>query len=157
MQKHKGMMRFPPMKRGPQCEMPLASHRKTTAELPSFDGAYTDVVPAIEVNLPTAPYLEMPTVFYRRGSYYSGCSKQHFPKKSGVYICVDDDGRCKYVGKAGNLAKRLNAHNKIDTGDYVAWMVIPADEIDFVEAYFIGLLRPYGNFGMIAPNFQDRY
>jgi len=145
-----GPIKFPQMiRKSPQ--MPLVPARRATAELPSYNGTYIDVVPTIELELPTATVPAVPTVFYRRGRYaHNGCSRQHFPSESGVYICVDDDGRCKYVGQATNLKNRLNTHDKINNGDYIAWILVPQSELDFIEAYFIGLLRPYGNFGMLA-------
>lgn len=76
-------------------------------------------------------------------------TKEDMPLRPGVYVIVDANHKCKYVGQAKNLRRRLTAqqHSNIDrSSDLVSWVELHKDELLLAESYLIGMLRPYANF-----------
>ena len=53
-----------------------------------------------------------------------------------------------YVGQARNLRNRYFArrHHAIMDGDTVSWLLFPEAELNWAEAFYIGVLRPARNF-----------
>lgn len=96
-------------------------------------------------------YPPPPSVFYARWQ----CTSQHHPDGPGVYFALDRKGVCKYIGKAKSLKRRLQGHERIDcVYDFIAWIEFPIELVDYAEAYYIGLLRPYANFNGKCPKFN---
>jgi len=74
------------------------------------------------------------------------------PDASGVYfVWTHMDGVVAYVGQSINLKSRATlSHERIKAGDALSWLTRPAYELDFVEAFYIGVCRPIRNFGKSA-------
>ena len=69
------------------------------------------------------------------------------PKAPGVYF-LWVKGEITYVGQSRNLKSRINfGHGHTGKGASVSWLEMPRSELNFAEAFYIGLLRPPGNFG----------
>jgi hypothetical protein len=96
------------------------------------------------VNIQVNPPPEVPTVFYE----FTPQVKVSIPAVSGVYVAVDANLRCKYVGKSKNLRSRLlEKHHGINRKeDKIAWIEVPEERLNEVECYLIGMLSPYNNF-----------
>lgn len=73
------------------------------------------------------------------------------PNTSGIYF-VWSGKVIVYVGQSINLKNRLNpsSHEHINYGDYISYLEIDRSDLQFAEAFFIGLLRPVRNFGQKA-------
>ncbi len=70
------------------------------------------------------------------------------PSKPGIYF-VWANGMVVYVGQAIVLSNRLRAsHGCIVEGDKLSWIEFGPEELNFAEAYYIGVCRPIRNFGM---------
>lgn len=72
--------------------------------------------------------------------------EDQIPTTSGVYLAFAS-GLCAYVGQSINLRNRLSpAHEKLRTGDSIAWIGFPSQALNFAECYYIGIMRPFRNF-----------
>lgn len=70
------------------------------------------------------------------------------PSSSGVYFVKDASGTVAYVGQSIRLCHRAKlSHEKIEVGDRVAWLEFDSELLNWAEAYYIGICRPYRNFG----------
>lgn len=69
------------------------------------------------------------------------------PLLPGVYFINDENGEIWYVGKSECIRSRLAGHPALHQGSSVAWIAFPLEDILFAESYYIGLLKPPGNFG----------
>jgi hypothetical protein len=110
-----------------------------------------DMVTAARGTVSVHEYPPPPSVYYARWE----CTGQHHPTGPGVYFALDRKGVCKYVGKAKNLKRRLQSHDKIDcVYDFIAWIEFPLELLDYAEFYYIGLMKPYANFNGDCPEFN---
>ena len=71
------------------------------------------------------------------------------PLQCGVYFIWNrPDGCVAYVGKSEVLRQRARlGHEKARQGEWVSWIVAPIFELEYWEAYYIGICQPYRNFG----------
>ncbi len=107
----------------------------------------TSLVPCggLLVNLPVYEMPSIPSSF----TAFDDDAKANMPLRPGVYVVIDENRKCKYVGQAKILRRRLTAqqHCNIDKSkDLVSWVEVPVAELNLVECYLIGMLRPYANF-----------
>lgn len=70
------------------------------------------------------------------------------PQAGGIYFFWRG-GTSFYVGQAVELQQRLTSHPMKKYCDEVAWVFCPQETLNFRESFYIGLLRPIGNFGTI--------
>jgi excinuclease UvrABC nuclease subunit len=69
------------------------------------------------------------------------------PAAPGVYFlwvgCI-----VVYVGQSINLRQRLTSrHHGFSHGCRASFLEFPCDELNFAEAFYIGIMRPVRNFG----------
>ncbi len=130
----------------------VALHENQTKAKQMFASSDVDNLPrpaaprrdGAAVNLSACPPPKIPRVFYP----FTAKVKAAIPSGPGVYVAVDSDMVCKYIGKAKNLRERLlSKHLGINRKhDMVSWIEAPLDRIDYLECYLIGMLAPYNNF-----------
>lgn len=69
------------------------------------------------------------------------------PQESGVYFAWCE-GIVEYVGQSINLNSRCKeSHHKLRKGDRLSFVLIPREELNFAESFYIGILKPRRNFG----------
>lgn len=69
------------------------------------------------------------------------------PEDSGIYF-VWSDNVCVYVGKSISICKRATVcHTSILDSDWLSWVLIPKNTLDFAECFYIGVCKPSRNFG----------
>ena len=77
------------------------------------------------------------------------------PEESGIYF-VWSEGRVVYVGQSVNLRNRtVVSHDCIEKGDYLSFVLIDRDELNFAECFYISLARPERNFGWVKSRKRD--
>jgi hypothetical protein len=75
----------------------------------------------------------------------STANRELIPEVSGCYFAWEDS-TVRYVGQAVNLRKRLRpSHHAVDSSHWLSWVSLPLEELDFAEAFYIGVLRPTKN------------
>jgi hypothetical protein len=75
----------------------------------------------------------------------STANRELIPELSGCYFAWEDS-TVRYVGQAVNLRKRLRpSHHAVDSSHWLSWVSLPLEELDFAEAFYIGVLRPTKN------------
>lgn len=68
------------------------------------------------------------------------------PQEPGIYFVWRDD-ICEYVGQSVQIVNRARlGHEKIRPGDRISWLPFDRSELNFAEAYYIGIMRPRRNF-----------
>jgi hypothetical protein len=71
--------------------------------------------------------------------------RELIPELSGCYFAWEDS-TVRYVGQAVNLRKRLRpSHHAVESNHWLSWVSLPLEELDFAEAFYIGVLRPTKN------------
>lgn len=76
-----------------------------------------------------------------------GEENQKLPMQSGVYFAWRDGG-VEYVGQSINLNTRCKPpHHKLLTGDLLSYVLVCEEQLNFAEAFYIGILKPVRNFG----------
>jgi hypothetical protein len=100
-----------------------------------------------KVKWPSEIHAACKTVRYRLPDkvYGIGEAKKKYDKKSGVYIALDINGQCMYVGRSANLGNRLSVAREELSGCSVGIVEVDKQEIARAESYFIGLLGPQRN------------
>jgi MFS family permease len=69
------------------------------------------------------------------------------PKSSGVYFAWRN-GTVQYVGQSINLSSRcVRSHPKLQEGDLLSYVLVAQEQLNFAEAFYIGILKPRRNFG----------
>jgi hypothetical protein len=70
------------------------------------------------------------------------------PAVSGIYF-VYSSSLVAYVGQSINLNSRcrLGNHHAIYDGEQIAWLPCPVEQLNFSEAFYIGVTKPNRNFG----------
>jgi len=72
-----------------------------------------------------------------------------FPDKPGVYFGWIGT-EVVYVGQSISLQSRITySHSALVHCDGISWVELPAPELNWMECYYIGRLRPKFNFGGI--------
>lgn len=73
------------------------------------------------------------------------------PESPGVYF-LWREGVVDYVGKSVNLKNRLrlNTHHVLKDYHLISWLQWERAELDWTEAFYIGVCRPLKNFGLNA-------
>lgn len=75
----------------------------------------------------------------------STANRELIPEQSGCYFAWEDS-TVRYVGQAVNLRKRLRpSHHAVESSHWLSWVSLPLEELDFAEAFYIGVLRPTKN------------
>lgn len=75
----------------------------------------------------------------------STANRELIPEQSGCYFAWEDS-TVRYVGQAANLRRRLRpSHHAVDSSHWLSWVCLPLEELDFAEAFYIGVLRPTKN------------
>lgn len=70
------------------------------------------------------------------------------PEASGVYFIWRDDV-VQYVGQSINLSGRVKAsHEHVLPGESATYVLLPREELNFAESFYIGVCRPPRNFGL---------
>ena len=77
------------------------------------------------------------------------------PIAPGIYF-LWNSGKCESVGKSINLNQRLRlrTHHVLQQHHTLSWIVFPKYELDWMECYYIGVVRPQLNFGQNANHKQ---
>lgn len=87
---------------------------------------------------PYAVYPPPPTMFYEQ--------RWRFNVGPLVYFALDRDLKIKYVGSTSKqLNDRLKSHQVVTERDLIGWLCFSKEDYKFAEAFYIGVLRPYGN------------
>jgi hypothetical protein len=69
------------------------------------------------------------------------------PQTSGVYFAWQN-GTVQYVGQSINLSSRcVRSHQKLQEGDLLSYVLVAKEQLNFAEAFYIGILKPRRNFG----------
>lgn len=69
------------------------------------------------------------------------------PQASGVYFAWSN-GVVQYVGQSINLNSRCkHSHHKLQEGDLLSYVLVSVEQLNFAEAFYIGILKPTRNFG----------
>lgn len=69
------------------------------------------------------------------------------PERPGVYFAWNSE-RVVYVGQSKCLYSRVTtAHECLEERQRVSWIIFDIDELNYAEAYYIGICRPSRNFG----------
>lgn len=69
------------------------------------------------------------------------------PSQSGVYFAWQNDV-VQYVGQSINLNSRCkHHHHKLQQGDVLSYVLVAEEQLNFAEAFYIGILKPTRNFG----------
>jgi hypothetical protein len=69
------------------------------------------------------------------------------PAQSGVYFAWQNDV-VQYVGQSINLNSRCkHHHHKLQQGDLLSYVLVAEEQLNFAEAFYIGILKPSRNFG----------
>lgn len=70
------------------------------------------------------------------------------PTASGIYFFWQAD-KVVYVGQSINLffRVRLTLHHALKEGHRISYLLIPKEELNWAECYYIGILRTPLNFG----------
>jgi len=73
------------------------------------------------------------------------------PKMPGVYFVSDYLGALAYVGQSENIRDRayVGVHPNIFNSDKVGFYLIDGVELNYAESFYIGVYRPYRNFGFL--------
>lgn len=69
------------------------------------------------------------------------------PAEPGVYFLWRTPSVIAYVGQSVCIRNRVRGHPQKELEDLVSWLVFPRSELNFAEAYYIGVCRPARNFG----------
>lgn len=78
------------------------------------------------------------------------------PRSPGIYF-VWNANRIVYVGQSIRISNRATlSHDNIFAQDMLSWVECDEDELDFVEAFYIGVVRPWRNFGRCARHRKRR-
>lgn len=76
------------------------------------------------------------------------------PLESGIYF-LWRDSKIAYVGQSVKLGNRVTmSHDRTRDGDWVSWVFVPIEELDFAECFYIGTTMPPRNFGSRARHLQ---
>jgi|SaaInlV_130m_DNA_3_1039695.scaffolds.fasta_scaffold20597_2 hypothetical protein len=76
------------------------------------------------------------------------------PLESGIYF-LWRDSKIAYVGQSIKLGQRVTmSHDRTRDGDWVSWVFVPIEELDFAECFYIGTTMPPDNFGSRARRLQ---
>jgi hypothetical protein len=83
------------------------------------------------------------------------CGLDDLPSCSGIYF-LHNRGGIEYVGKSNDLRSRIGVsnymrHHAARANDHFSFLQFPFNEIQFVECYYIWLLKPIRNFGGDKP------
>lgn len=71
---------------------------------------------------------------------------EKLPLEAGIYFIWDGEV-CEYVGQSIKIANRVRlGHPKILTTDKISYLKFDISELNFAEAYYIGIMRPRRNF-----------
>lgn len=82
---------------------------------------------------------------------------QGLPECSGIYFVRRRNVWC-YVGQSINLKNRARlSHENIIDGDLLAYLPFDQFELNYAEAFYIGILRPARNFGEKIGRAVDRH
>lgn len=72
------------------------------------------------------------------------------PDTSGIYFAYeqkDDHKIIAYVGQSIKFSSRISiSHGKLKAGDLIALLEMDKEDLNYAEAFYIGILRPYRNF-----------
>ncbi len=70
------------------------------------------------------------------------------PSQPGVYFVWRGEGLA-YVGESKCLRNRcrIGVHEHIEDGDRLSWLLVPEKDLLVTEAFYIGIGRPWANFG----------
>jgi len=69
------------------------------------------------------------------------------PTESGIYFAWQN-GTVQYVGQSINLNSRCkHSHHKLQEGDLLSYILVPTEQLNFAESFYIGILKPVRNFG----------
>ncbi len=78
---------------------------------------------------------------------------QGLPEISGIYF-IWASNLVVYVGQSTKICARVRAqsetrsgHENVHQGDWVSWLPCAISDLNWVESFYIGLCRPYRNFG----------
>lgn len=76
-----------------------------------------------------------------------GEKQAELPIQSGVYFAWRN-GAVEYVGQSINISARCRPpHHKLLTGDLLSYVLVCEEQLNFAEAFYIGILKPARNFG----------
>ena len=72
----------------------------------------------------------------------------NLPGESGIYFFWNG-GCVQYVGQSINISQRvhLGSHEKLRSDDAIGWVLVPRAELNYAEAFYIGIMKPPRNFG----------
>jgi len=113
----------------------------------TIEGINTLYAEHIYPPVPLAPMADIPSSS-KKGSGRIPEEEGGIPECSGVYF-IWSDGVVTYVGQSVSLAGRVvKSHERVAEGDRVSWVPINKCDLDFAESFYIGILRPYRNFGI---------
>ena len=97
----------------------------------------------IRVSTNDYPQVPEPTI---RPSYYG----EDLPAEPGIYFLWRHD-TVEYVGKSVRLSSRVRlGHHILMKSHKISYVLIEREMLDWAEAYYIGILRPFKNFGRSA-------
>lgn len=79
------------------------------------------------------------------------------PEASGVYFVWREDQDLAYVGQSICLRGRCRrgVHQHLEKGDRLSWILTPEHKLHVTEAFYIGIGRPWLNFGKLRVRLQS--
>lgn len=84
-------------------------------------------------------YIKPDEIVKKSIKYWELCNAAKF-----IYFLIDKNV-IVYVGKTEKIHSRLKTHTKDKKFDRVVWIQVPKEKMNFIEMYYINLLKPKYN------------
>lgn len=110
----------------------------------TYEQQVEGIVAAIPLHRDGYPEIPAPTVTPEK-------DVRQLPNAPGIYF-LWKNGVIEYIGQASRLSSRvkLGAHHVLDADHRISYVLVEAQLLSWAECYYIGIARPYRNFGAMA-------